>query len=249
MIKLENINRIFEVGDESVHALQDINLSIAGGEYISIMGPSGSGKSTLLNALGLLDKPNSGHYFFDKINVTELDDQQQADIRLHKMGFVFQFFQLIPRLSAAANVALPLMLSGVPLNERQQRVEKVLQDLGMGERSQHRPDQLSGGQRQRVAIARATIMQPMIILADEPTGNLDRASGADVVDILEALNKQGMTLLVVTHDPDLGQRAKRRIRMVDGCITEDYLNDNKTNDNKIKHKTDKTTGAENGSHG
>ena len=227
MIKLENINRIFEVGDESVHALQDINLSIEAGEYISIMGPSGSGKSTLLNALGLLDQPNSGRYFLDEINVTDLNDQQQADIRLHKMGFVFQFFQLIPRLSAAANVALPLILSGVPPNERQQRVEKVLQDLGIGERSQHRPDQLSGGQRQRVAIARATIMQPMIILADEPTGNLDRASGADVVDILEALNKQGMTLLVVTHDPDLGQRAKRRIRMVDGCITEDYLNKKK----------------------
>ena len=229
MIKLENINRIFEVGNESVHALQDINLSIANGEYISIMGPSGSGKSTLLNALGLLDQPNSGHYFLDGTNVTDLNDQQQADIRLHKMGFVFQFFQLIPRLSAAVNAALPLMLSGIPPNERQQRVEKVLQDLGISERSHHRPDQLSGGQRQRVAIARATIMQPMIILADEPTGNLDRASGADVVDILEALNKQGMTLLVVTHDPDLGKRAKRRIRMVDGCITEDYIN-NKTKD-------------------
>jgi len=254
MITLENINRIFEVGDESVHALQDINLSIAAGEYISIMGPSGSGKSTLLNALGLLDQPNSGRYFLDGINVTDLNDQQQADIRLHKIGFVFQFFQLIPRLTAAANVALPLILAGIPITERQRRVEKVLQDLGMGERSQHRPDQLSGGQRQRVAIARATIMQPMIVLADEPTGNLDRSSGADVVDILETLNQQGMTLLVVTHDPDLGQRAKRRIRMVDGWITEDYLNDNKVNNNKtrhnkISHTVDATIEVNDGVHG
>ena len=224
MIKLENINRTFIVGDESVHALQDINISIEAGEYISIMGPSGSGKSTLLNALGLLDQPNSGSYFLEGINVTDLNNKQQADIRLHNIGFVFQFFQLVPRLTAIENVELPLMLAGVEPADRLHRVTTALADLGISERGKHRPDQLSGGQRQRVAIARATIMQPTVILADEPTGNLDRAAGAEVVNILEDLNRKGITLLVVTHDPELGKRATRRIRMVDGAITEDVSN-------------------------
>lgn len=233
MIKLKGINRIFQVGDESVHALRDINLTIQAGEYISIMGPSGSGKSTLLNALGLLDQPNSGSYFLDGINVTDLNDTEQADIRLHKIGFVFQFFQLVPRLSAAANVELPLILAGVNPEQRRQQVKQMLSEIGISERSQHRPNQLSGGQRQRVAIARATIMKPKVILADEPTGNLDRASGADVINILETLNKNGMTLLIVTHDPDLGQRARRRIRMVDGCISEDIKNESELVDSHV----------------
>lgn len=233
MIKLKDINRIFQVGDESVHALRDINLTIQAGEYISIMGPSGSGKSTLLNALGLLDQPNSGSYFLDGINVTDLNDTEQADIRLHKIGFVFQFFQLVPRLSAAANVELPLILAGVNPEQRRQQVKQMLSEIGISERSQHRPNQLSGGQRQRVAIARATIMKPKVILADEPTGNLDRASGADVINILETLNKNGMTLLIVTHDPDLGQRARRRIRMVDGCISEDIKNESELVDSHV----------------
>lgn len=225
MIKLRNINRIFDVGDEQVHALQDINLDIEAGEYISIMGPSGSGKSTLLNMLGLLDQPSSGSYDLNGTNVTELGDRQQADVRLNNIGFVFQFFHLVPRLSAAHNVEIPLILAGVDPKQRHARVAKLLEQLGISDRGQHRPDQLSGGQRQRVAIARATVMRPELILADEPTGNLDRASGEDVVEVLEALNREGMTLIVVTHDPELGKRARRRIRIVDGCITEDIHSD------------------------
>jgi len=241
MIKLEHINRTFIVGDESVHALQDINLSIESGEYISIMGPSGSGKSTLLNAIGLLDQPNSGSYFLEGINVTDLNNKQQADIRLHNMGFVFQFFQLVPRLTAIENIELPLMLAGVEPADRLHRVTSALADLGISERGKHRPDQLSGGQRQRVAIARATIMQPMVILADEPTGNLDRAAGAEVVNILEDLNRKGITLLVVTHDPELGKRATRHIRMVDGAITEDVSDYPTALETKVDSKLEKNS--------
>lgn len=221
MIELRNIDRVFDVGDEQVHALNNISLTIKPGEYISIMGPSGSGKSTLLNLLGLLDKPNNGSYYLDGINTIDLNDRQQAAIRLHKIGFVFQFFHLVPRLSAAKNIELPMILDGIEASTRKEKVAQRLHELGITERGEHRPDQLSGGQRQRVAIARATIMQPEIILADEPTGNLDRASGKDVVQVLEDLNRIGMTLLVVTHNPDLGKRAPRRIRMVDGAIEHD----------------------------
>ena len=225
MIELQDINRIFQVGDEQVHALQHINLVVQAGEYISIMGPSGSGKSTLLNMIGLLDQPSSGNYMLDNTNTTELNHQRQADIRLHKIGFVFQFFHLVPRLSAAKNIELPMMLAGIETAKRHQRVNELLNELGIADRGEHRPDQLSGGQRQRVAIARATVMQPAVILADEPTGNLDRTSGEDVVEVLEELNRNGMTLLVVTHDPELGKRARRRLRMVDGYITEDIRDD------------------------
>lgn len=233
MIELQDINRIFEVGDEQVHALQHINLIIQPGEYISIMGPSGSGKSTLLNIIGLLDQPTSGKYLLDETNTTELNHRQQADIRLHKIGFVFQFFHLVPRLSAAKNIELPMILAGVEPAERRPRVNDLLKELGISDRGEHRPAQLSGGQRQRVAIARATIMQPSVILADEPTGNLDRASGEDVVDVLEELNRNGMTLLVVTHDPELGKRARRRLRMVDGYITEDIRDDTVTSPSAV----------------
>ena len=224
MIKLENIERVFQVGEEEVHALRDVDFSASRGEYIAIMGPSGSGKSTLLNILGLLDRPDSGTYELDDIMTTSLDDKKQAEVRRHKIGFVFQFFHLVPRLTAEQNVELPLILAGIDKAERKNRVRKTLDAFGIGDRVQHRPDQLSGGQRQRVAIARATIMKPTVILADEPTGNLDRASGNDVVDILEELNHQGITLIMVTHDPELGMRAKRRIKMVDGRIEEDTDN-------------------------
>ncbi len=221
MIELEHIERVFQVGEEEVHGLRDVTLSVDNGEYIAIMGPSGSGKSTLLNLIGLLDRPDGGVYELDNINVTDLDDKQQADVRRHKIGFVFQFFHLIPRLSARNNIELPLVLAGVEKNERVRRVDEALEAFGIRDRARHRPDQLSGGQRQRVAIARATIMKPTVILADEPTGNLDRASGNEVVEILEELNSQGITLIMVTHDPELGVRARRRIRMVDGRIEED----------------------------
>lgn len=221
MIKLRGIERIFQVGDEKVHALDGIDIDIAQGEYLSIMGPSGSGKSTLLNILGLLDRPTKGIYYFNNINTTELNDTRQAEIRLHKIGFVFQFFHLIPRLTAVENIELPMLLAGTEFKQRKVLSQEILQRVGIADRAKHRPDQLSGGQRQRVAIGRATIMHPDVILADEPTGNLDRASGKDVVDILENLNRSGITLLIVTHDPELGQRARRHIRMVDGRIVKD----------------------------
>ncbi|TVT56867.1 MAG: ABC transporter ATP-binding protein [Sedimenticola thiotaurini] len=218
MIRLEQINRSFEVGDETVHALRDVDLDLATGDYISIMGPSGSGKSTLLNILGLLDQPDSGHYYLDGTDTTTLNETDQAVARRDNIGFVFQSFHLIPRLTAAQNVELPLILAGIDPNQRSERVTRALELMGLTDRAKHRPDQLSGGQRQRVAIARATIMQPALLLADEPTGNLDKHSGDEVIQTLEQLNSQGITLVVVTHDPDIGGRAARTIRMVDGAI-------------------------------
>lgn len=218
MISLQEIERIFPVGDEEVHALRAINMSITAGEYIAIMGPSGSGKSTLLNILGLLDQPNHGTYLLDQEKVSELDEDQQAEVRRHKIGFVFQFFHLVPRLTAAENIELPMTLAGINSAERKERVAVALADFSLTNRGGHRADQLSGGQRQRVAIARAIIMEPKMILADEPTGNLDRAAGYEVIEILETLNNNGMTVIMVTHDPELGLRARRCIQMVDGRI-------------------------------
>ena len=221
MIALKQASRRFEVGDQVVAALDRVDLDVARGEYVAIVGPSGSGKSTLLNVIGLLDRLSEGSYVLDGHDVTDLGEEQLARTRRESIGFVFQFFHLIPRLSAAANVELPLTLAGVDPAQRRARVRRVLEDYGLGDRRHHRPDQLSGGQRQRVAIARATVTKPRMILADEPTGNLDRASGRDVVRILEDLNGEGITLLVVTHDPELAARARREIRMVDGRIVED----------------------------
>jgi putative ABC transport system ATP-binding protein len=221
MIRLENIQRVFVVGEESVRALDHVDLNIREGEYVSVMGPSGSGKSTMLNILGLLDRPNGGKYFLENVNTTDLNDDQQAEVRRHKIGFIFQFFHLIPRLTATENVELPLVLAGIDHGERKKRVSAALERLGLSDRARHRPDQLSGGQRQRVAIARATIMKPSIILADEPTGNLDRASGNDVIRTIESLNREGMTVVMVTHDPELGGRTSRQILMDDGRIVSD----------------------------
>jgi putative ABC transport system ATP-binding protein len=221
MIQLQGISRTFLVGDQPVHALRALDLTFGDGEYAAIMGPSGSGKSTLLNILGLLDRPDTGSYRLDDLETTRLGEEQRARLRRDRIGFVFQSFHLIPRLSAEENVELPLLLAGIPPKERRQRVQDILSAIGLTGRAHHRPDQLSGGQRQRVAIARSTIMHPGLILADEPTGNLDRASGEEVIDTLEALNARGLTLLIVTHDPSIGQRAKRRIRMDDGAVLED----------------------------
>ena len=221
MISLAGLERIFQVGDQQVRALRDINLEIAAGEYLSIMGPSGSGKSTLLNIIGLLDRATSGLYRLDGRDATALSDEEQAQVRRDKIGFIFQFFHLVPRLTALENVELPMVLAGIATTERRSRAEKLLENYGLANRAHHRPDQLSGGQRQRVAIARATVMRPTVLLADEPTGNLDRTSGTEVVEILERLHEQGVTLLVVTHDPALGNRAHRRLRMVDGAIESD----------------------------
>jgi putative ABC transport system ATP-binding protein len=215
-VELTGIERVFTLGDSQVHALHALDLSVAAGEYVAVMGPSGSGKSTLLNLLGLLDRPNAGTYRLEGRDVTTLTADEQARVRRERIGFVFQSFHLVPRLTAADNVALPLMLAGVPAAERATRVAEALRGFGLADRAEHRPDQLSGGQRQRVAIARATIMRPAMILADEPTGNLDRATGEDVMDLLERLNAGGVTLIVVTHDPVLGARARRRVTMQDG---------------------------------
>ena len=221
MISLAGVERVFQVGDQQVRALRDINLEIAAGDYLSIMGPSGSGKSTLLNIIGLLDRATSGLYRLDGRDVTALSDEEQAQVRRERIGFIFQFFHLVPRLSALENVELPMVLAGIAASERRSRAGKLLGNYGLADRAHHRPDQLSGGQRQRVAIARATVMKPAVLLADEPTGNLDRASGMEVVEILERLHEQGVTLLVVTHDPALGNRAHRKLRMVDGAIESD----------------------------
>ncbi|OGQ95829.1 MAG: macrolide ABC transporter ATP-binding protein [Deltaproteobacteria bacterium RIFOXYD12_FULL_57_12] len=225
MIEVQGISRVFSVGDEQVLALQDVSLSVHAGEYISIMGPSGSGKSTLLNTIGLLDRPDTGRYLLEGLDVTRMTDEEQARIRRERIGFIFQFFHLIPRLTAAENIELPLVLASIPPAERRPRVAAMLAALQLQERANHRPDQLSGGQRQRVAIARAAIIRPAVLLADEPTGNLDRAAGTEVVRIIEELHANGLTVIMVTHDPELGRRAGRRLRMQDGRIVADSDHD------------------------
>ncbi len=221
LIELAGIERIFQLGDSTVHALAALDLRIAAGEYVAVMGPSGSGKSTLLNLLGLLDRPNAGTYRLEGRDVTTLSPDEQARVRSERIGFVFQSFHLVPRLTAAENIALPMTLAGIPLKERNDRVARALVNFGLDRRADHRPDQLSVGQRQRVAIARATIMQPALILADEPTGNLDRHTGEEVVNLLEGLNASGVTLVVVTHDQTMVARAGRQIVMEDGRLQRD----------------------------
>lgn len=221
MIRLRGIRRVFHVGGEDVHALRDVDLDIADGEYIAIMGPSGSGKSSLLNVIGLLDRPDGGTYELDGRDVTQLSDEELAAVRSERIGFVFQFFHLVPRLTAAQNIELPMTLAGVAPAERRARVSTLLAEYGLDDRAGHRPSELSGGQSQRVAIARALSMGPRLLLADEPTGNLDRHTGQEVMSLLERFNGAGGTLVIVTHDPELGSRARRRLRMVDGRIAED----------------------------
>jgi len=221
MIKLQDVSRIFSVGGQEVRAMDYVSLTIKSGEYLSIMGPSGSGKSTLLNIIGLLDTPNSGSYILEGLDVTILEDQQLAEIRRSKIGFIFQFFHLIPRLTAIQNIELPLVLAGVGKKQRSLVSSRLIDEFGLSNRKNHRPDELSGGQRQRVAIARAVINQPAVLLADEPTGNLDRSSGAEIIDLMEELNKRGQTLVVVTHDPEIGERAGRCIHVVDGRVISD----------------------------
>lgn len=225
MIRLEHICRTFLLGDQPVHALDDITLSIAKGEYISVMGPSGSGKSTLLNMLGLLDKPNRGDYWLNEVNTTQLNEEERATFRRDHIGFVFQSYHLIARLSARENIELPLVLAGMPPKQRKPLVDEMLDRLGLKERAHHHPSELSGGQRQRVAIGRALLIKPNLLLADEPTGNLDTASGNEVVQLLEELNREGITLIVVTHDIDLGARARRQIKMVDGRVVRDFISE------------------------
>jgi putative ABC transport system ATP-binding protein len=221
MIELRGICRDYAVGDQTVHALDHVDLAIAAGEYISIMGPSGSGKSTLLNIIGLLDRPTAGAYVLAGADVSGLDDNALASYRQSKIGFIFQSFHLVARLNALENVELPLVLAGADAKERRARAERMLDSVGLRPRMHHRPDQLSGGERQRVAIARAIVMQPSVLLADEPTGNLDTSSGGEVLRIIEQLNRDGIALLIVTHDPEVGRRATRHLKMRDGKIFSD----------------------------
>jgi len=209
------------VGGQPVFALQDVDLTVDDGEYVSIMGPSGSGKSTLLNILGCLDRPTRGSYVLDGEETASLGEAELSRVRRHKIGFVFQFFHLVPRLTAADNVALPMLFAGIEPSDRKRRVAEALAAVGLEKRASHRPDQLSGGERQRVAIARATVMEPRMLLADEPTGNLDSASGEEIVKVIEDLNASGITLIVVTHDPSVGRRARRRVRLSDGRVVSD----------------------------
>lgn len=218
MIQLSGIRREFQVGEQIVQALNGIDLSIGRGEYVSVMGPSGSGKSTLLNIVALLDQPSAGQYLLNGTDVTRQSDDELARIRRDNIGFVFQFFHLIPRLTAVENIEMPMILAGIDSKQRKQRVLQALASVNLLDRAEHKPNQLSGGQLQRIAIARAMIMQPGILLADEPTGNLDSKSGQDIIELLENLNRQGVTLIIITHDQNIGGRAKRQLRIVDGRL-------------------------------
>jgi putative ABC transport system ATP-binding protein len=218
VIDLEGVWRIFRVGEGEVHALKGVSLTIERGEHVALVGPSGSGKSTLLHIVGCLDRPTRGRYLLEGREVGSLSEEERSLIRRHRIGFVFQFFHLLPRLTAQGNVELPMLFAGTPPEERRERAAKALESVGLSHRSHHRPDQLSGGERQRVAIARAVVMDPAVLLADEPTGNLDRASALEVMELIERMNARGLTLVVVTHDPAIARRAKRVIRMDDGEI-------------------------------
>ena len=218
MIQLKNLSREFQVGNQVVHALDAIDLSISQGDYVSIMGVSGCGKTTLLNILGLLDTPSSGDYILSGINTSEMNDDEMANIRSTKIGFIFQSFHLIPRLTAAENIEIPMILAGHSQKMRAEKVAKALARVNLTDRSDHRPEQLSGGERQRVAIARSIVMEPEVLLADEPTGNLDSTSGAEIVELIEELNQGGLTLILVTHDKEIGKRSNRVIRLLDGKI-------------------------------
>ncbi|NMB21366.1 MAG: ABC transporter ATP-binding protein [Firmicutes bacterium] len=221
MIRLEAITREYFMGDVEIRALDDIHLTIQRGEFLSIMGPSGSGKSTLLNILGVLDQPSSGSYYLEDVDITQLRDKELAQVRNRHFGFIFQSYNLFPELSALENVMVPLMYAGKPRSERIRRAEELLASVGMGHRLKHLPTQLSGGEQQRVAIARALANNPTLILADEPTGNLATDQGAEIMNILQDLNAQGTTVVIVTHDPSISTYGKRLIKLRDGAIVED----------------------------
>lgn len=225
IIDIRNIAKIYEMGEEEVHALRDVTLTVGSNEYIALMGPSGSGKSTLMNMLGCLDTPSSGTYLFKGENVNDLSDDELAEIRNAEIGFVFQTFNLLPRASALQNVELPLVYAGASKHEREERAEQALIRVGLADRIDHRPNELSGGQRQRVAIARALVTDPSIILADEPTGNLDSKTGQDIMNLFDELYNAGNTVILVTHEEDIARHARRIVRLRDGLIEADEENE------------------------
>jgi putative ABC transport system ATP-binding protein len=221
VIEIEGVTKLYKMGEEIVHALRGVNVKVHRNEYLAIMGPSGSGKSTLMNMLGCLDTPTSGKYFFSGKNVSEMDDNELADIRNREIGFVFQTFNLLPRSTSLANVELPLVYAGLGRDERRERAIRALENVGLGQRMGHKPNELSGGQRQRVAIARALVNNPSIILADEPTGNLDSRTGEEIMQLFEDLYALGNTIIVVTHEEDIARHARRIVRLRDGLIESD----------------------------
>ncbi|MGF7082920.1 ABC transporter ATP-binding protein [Mucilaginibacter sp. UYCu711] len=226
LITIKNIGRKYVIGSEVIHALKDVTLTINKGEFVALMGPSGSGKSTLMNILGCLDTPTKGEYILNGINVSHMSDNDLAEVRNSEIGFVFQTFNLLPRNTALDNVALPLIYAGVNKEGRQARAKKALENVGLGNRTDHRPNELSGGQRQRVAVARALINDPSIILADEPTGNLDTKTSIEIMSLMEDIHAKGNTIILVTHEEDIAMHAHRIVRMRDGLIERDYANTN-----------------------
>jgi putative ABC transport system ATP-binding protein len=226
IIHIKDVVKTYDMGAELVHALSGVSLDIEANEYLAIMGPSGSGKSTLMNVVGCLDTPTSGLYDFEGQNVGELNDNELAEIRNRKIGFVFQTFNLLPRSTALHNVELPLIYAGYPAHERRERAERALREVGLGDRMSHKPNELSGGQRQRVAIARALVNDPSIILADEPTGNLDSKTGIEIMQLFSDLHKEGNTIILVTHEEDIAAHAHRIVRLFDGKIASDQKVDN-----------------------
>jgi len=221
IIRLDHVSRVYQVGESEVRALDDVSMAIRPGEFVAIMGPSGSGKSTMLNVLGCLDSPTSGSYRLAGEAVESLSEDRLAEVRQKRIGFIFQAYHLVGRMTAARNVELPLIFAGVEPALRRERAQRALASVGLARRITHRPDQLSGGERQRVAIARALVMEPSILLADEPTGNLDTRAGEEIVALLERVNRDGLTLVLVTHDPRVAAHAARALRMRDGRIVED----------------------------
>ena len=224
IIRLEDIRRIYRVGNQEVRALDGVSLSVFKNEYVAIMGPSGSGKSTLMNILGCLDSPSSGHYILNGVDVSEMEDGELADVRNREIGFVFQSFNLLPRYNALENVALPMVYAGVPARERMERAAAALESVALSERMDHKPNELSGGQKQRVALARALINNPSIILADEPTGNLDTHTSIEIMRLFEEIHSRGNTVIVVTHEEDIAAYARRIIRLRDGRVESDMEN-------------------------
>ena len=224
VVRISDVIKTFYMGKVEVRALQGLNLDILKGEFVSIMGPSGCGKSTLMHIVGCLDRPTSGHVHLDEVDVDELDDNNLAEIRNKKVGFVFQTFNLLPKLNAIENVELPLIYAGVKLEERRKKAAELLETVGLKERIYHKPSELSGGQSQRVAIARALVNNPSIVLADEPTGNLDSKSGDEIIRLFNDLNARGITLIIVTHDPDIASQSKRIVRLKDGLVVSDEKN-------------------------
>lgn len=221
MIKVQDLKKLYRMGSETIYALNGVNLDISRNEYVALMGPSGSGKSTLMNLLGCLDTPSSGIYQLNRTNVADLNDDELAEIRNKEIGFVFQTFNLLPRLSALDNVAMPLVYAGLGRKDRLEKARHALESVGLGDRMDHRPNELSGGQRQRVAVARALVNGPSIILADEPTGNLDSKTSNEIMDLFDNLHDLGNTIIVVTHEPDIAERTKRIIKLIDGVVESD----------------------------